>query len=652
MLTGQIARGGLLLALALATPAAAAPPASAFGRIPAIVDAEISPNGQKVAILGGAQGARVLSIMTIDRPDFPRVPLGDVEAIDLSWAGDSYVVVRIALWKQVEPQVRLRLQRNIAFSADGTAANPLLPGDGPGSYVIDQPVLGVVEAEPAKVVLQGLLEAMGPKGMSDIHMKRKGQGSPFEPGLFLVDPATGKGKVISHGDADTLAWDVDADGEPRIRLEIDEITNKFAVFGRAKGRTSYDMVWQGDDYESRRRYFGYSDPDDAVYLGLGGRLVRKRLSDGVTEPVGSATSTTPTIVWDAHRITAVGIASGAERPKVEWLDPELGAVHGALARAFKQATVELMNWSTDRTRFVVRVESPNTPPGWYLFDKSRKELSPLGEAYPELKAAAPASTSWIIYKARDGLEIPAYLTLPPGAVARRLPLVVLPHGGPSVRDDFTFDYLAQFIASRGYAVLQPQYRGSWGFGAEFEKAGDGEWSGKIQTDLLDGIAALAEAGQIDPALVCIVGASFGGYAALTGATLHADAYKCAASIAGMSDLGRLLIDEGHLAGVDSAATDELRRKVGQVAPLRLAATSPARHAADARGPILLVHGDQDTVVSPDHSRRMAKALVDAGKPVELVILEDEDHYLNKAANRTRMLEAIEAFLAKNLPVTN
>ena len=155
------------------------------------------------------------------------------------------------------------------------------------------------------------------------------------------------------------------------------------------------------------------------------------------------------------------------------------------------------------------------------------------------------TTRWITYKARDGLEIPAYVTLPPRAPPKdaRLPLVAPPHGGPRVRDAYDFDYVAQFLATRGYAVLQPQFRGSAGFGEDFVKAGKGEWGGKMQTDLLDGVAVLAAAGEVDPKRVCIVGASFGGYAALAGATLLPDAYRCAASIAGIGDLGQLILEE-------------------------------------------------------------------------------------------------------------
>ncbi len=260
------------------------------------------------------------------------------------------------------------------------------------------------------------------------------------------------------------------------------------------------------------------------------------------------------------------------------------------------------------------------------------------------------TTRWFTYKASDGLEIPAYLTLPPGAKSgTRLPLIVYPHGGPKARDTFDFDFIAQFMASRGYAVLQPQFRGSWGFGKAHEDAGKGEWGGKMQTDLQDGIASLAASGEIDPARVCIVGASFGGYSALAGATLYPDSYKCAVAIAPVADLGLLVTDQIRR-GRSDAGIDELRADLGAATKDKLVAQSLAKHARAVRIQILMVHGDQDTVVPLAHSRLMADALKKAGKSYELIELKGESHYLARAATRTQTLEALEAFLSKNLPV--
>jgi dipeptidyl aminopeptidase/acylaminoacyl peptidase len=199
-------------------------------------------------------------------------------------------------------------------------------------------------------------------------------------------------------------------------------------------------------------------------------------------------------------------------------------------------------------------------------------------------------------------------------------------------------------------VLQPQFRGSWGFGDAFEAAGQGEWGGKMQADMLDGVAALAKSGETDSSRVCIVGASFGGYSALAGAALYPGFYKCAASIAGIADLGQFLIEKRRLYGAAAASIEELRAELGAASSETLQAQSPARHAGAVRAPVLLIHGDKDTVVDIAQSELMADALKAAGKAYEFVVLENENHYLTRTATRTQTLEVLERFLAKNLPV--
>jgi dipeptidyl aminopeptidase/acylaminoacyl peptidase len=643
----------IITAVALATLAGAAhaapPPATAFGRVPAVVDTAISPDGRRVALLGGTSEQRYVSIATIDDPNMPALALGDAEAVGLSWAGNDHVLARMAYWRSEGPRLAYRFERNVSINTQGQAVSRLLESDAFSQYLVTQPVLGVVAGPPASVYVLGLTPIEANSGM-DTRIKRKGT-EGWAYALMKVDPATGKGVRVEKGDSDTIRWELNPAGEAKVRLDIDELTHKFEVYARS-GARAWTQIWQGGDYESRRQYLGYSAPEDAIYLAKDGRIVRKALAGGGEQPVGQPLNgVSPKMLWDPHRVAPVAIVGGTEKPVYEWLDADLGATHAALAKAFKGKDVSLTDWSADRTRFLVRVSSPASPGVRYLFDKTRKELSPLGEEYPELKDAALGQTSWITYKARDGLEVPAYLTLPPGLPAgAKPPLIVLPHGGPTARDNFDFDYIAQFLATRGYAVLQPQFRGSWGFGAAFENAGAGEWGGKMQTDLLDGIAAVAD--KADASKVCVVGASFGGYAALAGATMHPDAYKCAASIAGVADLGLLLEQLWRTSGDDSAGIGELRAMLGAADKGKLNATSPALLVSKATAPILLIHGDEDTIVAPQQSQVMANALKAAGKPVEYVVLAGENHYMTRSATRTQMLQALETFLAKQLPATN
>jgi dipeptidyl aminopeptidase/acylaminoacyl peptidase len=277
---------------------------------------------------------------------------------------------------------------------------------------------------------------------------------------------------------------------------------------------------------------------------------------------------------------------------------------------------------------------------------------PIGPAFKDVGAADVSEVRFISYAAADGTKIPAYLTLPSGRPHDHMPLVVLAHGGPTAQDNPGFDWWAQALASRGYAVLQPEFRGSEGFGWGHLSAGFGQWGRKMQTDLSDGVRYLASQGLIDSKKVCIVGASYGGYAALAGPTLDRGVYRCAVSVSGISDPHAMMrwLRSRQIAA-DSISLRFMTRFMGVESydDPRLSEISPMSHAADADAPILLIHGTSDTIVPIGQSIDMESALRSAGKPVEFVRLDSEDHWLSRSETREQMLSATAAFLAKYNP---
>jgi dipeptidyl aminopeptidase/acylaminoacyl peptidase len=297
-------------------------------------------------------------------------------------------------------------------------------------------------------------------------------------------------------------------------------------------------------------------------------------------------------------------------------------------------------------------DSPTLGPAYALVDLDTKSARYLSDVYIGLTADGVSERRPIKYKAADGTQISAYLTTPRGKDPKNLPLVVLPHGGPKARDTLEFDWWSQALASRGYAVLQPNFRGSSGYGWRFVAAGFGQWGKAMQTDLSDGVRHLAKDGVIDPKRVCIAGASYGGYAALAGATLDKDVYRCAASVAGPSDLKRMLTDSNRGYASSNNSTQRFWLRFMGADGLKdpdLAALSPAKLADQVKIPILLIHGKDDTVVPYVQSTLMADALTKAGKPVKLVTLPSEDHWLSRGATRLQMLTALVEFLEKNNP---
>jgi dienelactone hydrolase len=652
--------GASMLAALFATSAMAAPPpAEAFGRLPALQDADISPDGSKVAILGeGAGGARVVSIAPIDSQQVAMLNLGDVTTRDVRWAGNGYVLVTASYFMNPPWDIKNKyhFQRRVVVDTNGKALNRLGVEGDINDYVPGLPLLGVVGDEKPFAVIKGYdqTEANVARG-NDTHFKDK-QNNLITPALFKVDVKSGHStSIVERGTNNTDFWELDASGQPRVRADINGVTHDYTLVARKKGSSGWKVIDHSDDEEDEQSYLGYSDPEDAVYRVLTNadgtaRVVRHSLADDTETVVPtSAPASEVGMLWDRDKVAPIALYYGGEHYQYDWVDKDMGAVYARLAKSFAGKDIRLVNWSRDRSRIVVTVESGDQPPVTYLLDLKQKSLSPLGEAYPELKGAALGHRTWMTYKAADGLEIPAYVTLPPGAPATggKLPLIVLPHGGPAARDEPGFDWWSQFLASRGYVVLQPQFRGSNGFGRPFEVAGRKEWSGKMQTDLLDGVQALAAKGVIDPKRVCIMGASYGGFAALEGATLHGDAYRCAVSVNGVSDIGAMLNQDIRNGGYDSGAVRYWRRQLGYG---RNDTISPVKVADQAKGPILLIHARQDTTVYYEQSEKMQAALTAAGKPSQLVTLEGDDHYLSDAASRIAMLKAVDAFLAKNLPV--
>ena len=346
----------------------------------------------------------------------------------------------------------------------------------------------------------------------------------------------------------------------------------------------------------------------------------------------------------------IGVAYQDDLWRYHYFDPKREALQSGLEKSFPGLSVHAVSTDVAQDKAIVMAEGPQTPPSYYLLDRNTHQATAIVASYPNLDESMLGTVKPYPYTARDGLAISAYLTLPPGRAPKNLPLVVMPHGGPDARDDMGFDWWAQFLANRGYAVLKPNYRGSSGYGRAFTEAGLHQWGLKMQDDISDGVKKAIADGIADPNRVCIVGASYGGYAALAGATLTPELYACAISYAGPSNLP---IQLGYTALNDEGDIDHgsfWTTRIGNPYDdaQRLDATSPALHADAVRAPILLLHSENDTTVPIRQSELMFEALQRDGKKVEFARLEGDDHYLSLEATRVRMLREVERFLKASI----
>ena len=294
----------------------------------------------------------------------------------------------------------------------------------------------------------------------------------------------------------------------------------------------------------------------------------------------------------------------------------------------------------------MRTEGVGDPQSWWKVDIATGKADPLGVSYPML-ASDVGPMRMVHYKAADGLEMAGVLTLPPGRPADSIAGLIVPAWRPRRSRLSCFRLVGAGLCRTRLCCVPAQFPRSTGYGAAFEKAGHGEWGRKMQSDISDGLAELARQGIVDPKRACIMGASYGGYAALAGVTLQKGLYRCAVAVAGVSDVQQMYQSDVERSGGDKTLIRALKAEIGSGRALK--DVSPIRFADRADAPILLVHGKDDTVVQYDQSNAMARALRAAGKPVEFVTLPGEDHWLSKSATRLAMLQAAVTFIEHNNP---
>jgi dipeptidyl aminopeptidase/acylaminoacyl peptidase len=317
-----------------------------------------------------------------------------------------------------------------------------------------------------------------------------------------------------------------------------------------------------------------------------------------------------------------GIGYDLEKPAAYYIDESLRTVMDQINRQFPTRSNLVVDMTRDGDTLVIHSFSDVDEGTYYLFNREEKKLKRLGTAYPELKTETLGEMKAITYKAADGTEIPGYLTVPNGVKAENLPLIVLPHDGPAARDTWRFSFLRTFLANRGYAVLQMNYRGSAGYGQKWRDAAKQDWGGVSYSDITDATRWAVAQGIADPKRVCIAGWGFGGYAALLGAARNSDMYKCSISIGGVADLA-MLRDNASMSGAASLA-----EQIGSDKE-KLTRDSPVDHADTIGIPVLLVHGDLDWQVQIDHSKKMASALKKQKKDHKAVFIKGAGHDLDR-----------------------
>lgn len=349
--------------------------------------------------------------------------------------------------------------------------------------------------------------------------------------------------------------------------------------------------------------------------------------------------------FDTDREDARYVLTRGIKTEIQWFDSSWAALQRAVDTAIP-GHLNLLQGDAKK-RVLILSSSDRDPGKWLVLDVATSTLREVARVKPEIDPEKMQPKQIVQYKARDGLTIPAYLTHAPGTGLK--PAVIFIHGGPHVRDYWDFDAEVQMLASRGYTVFQPQFRGSGGFGKRYMEAGYGQWGLAMQDDISDGVRWLVEQGHADPARICIYGASYGGYAAMWGMAKTPELYRCGASFAGVSDLQYMFKDDSD---VNSRATGRLERNrmFGEAAAQKqvLDQVSPLKNAARIGAPILVAHGEWDQRVPIDHSYKMVRALKSSNKEFEWLQLEQEGHGIYYEKNRLKFYQALFKLIERTI----
>ena len=620
------------------------PPLEAYGALPQISDAEISPDGSKVATIVNFDGGTRVVVFDLQGGEPIQLGVQNMKADSVSFYDNENVIFRA---RDTQSTFGFRGE----YEYTGAFAINLKTSD------IEQLLRRTDNLHPAQSGLGRIVGRGSEKGEVLMPAYIGGGVSDASYDLLRVRLDAPRGRRFMRGSSTTRDWFVGDAGNVLARVLYDNGKNELTVqsYENRKWTTVFEeeteVPWSYNGVMPDESGLTYILADDA-----GHSLMSLQFDGTVTGPILPPNGREIEAVYADDNRKILGIRYAGVEPDYAFLDATLQNSFDLISESFPAATIYVDSWTDDRETVLYHLFDFNLGDVWITHNVPTNDVKLVAKRRPDIPIEAVGPMMSIEYQGQDDLTIQAILTVPPNFIpgqSEAIPAIMLPHGGPAGYDRFDFDWMAQFFANRGYLVIQPNFRGSTGFGEAFKDAGRGEWGGKMQSDLTDGVNALVKAGFVDADNVCIVGASYGGYAALAGAVFTPDLYRCVIAIAPVSDLNRMLQSEKRDHGSnhwvvsyweDVMAEGDARRK-------KLQSISPANYAENAKAPILLLHGDDDTVVPISQSTRMRNALKRAGKQVELIKLKGEDHWLSVADTRMQTLRAMDEFLATHMPIT-
>ena len=641
----------IYLGLAAAFATAAPIPLKHFANLPDVSNVTLSPNGNKIVSkiridVGDRQGIAVQSqdLVTKEKKMLLFTDNTKYFISSIWWKDDTTLLVRT--WYPSErdtwtgfSQARFKTRETrllIINTETGEVTSPYTT-----AYLKQFTILPVNLSN----VISSLPNDPNHILMSSASSER---GFPSYPTVHKINIKNHSKTSAQRSKDRVYGWRTDQ--QSRVRLAIWRKDGRNATLVKNLKTNKWNKLWPYTDFsEDEVHVLGFDKDPNILYINayhekrmavfkvdLRDKKLNRQLmyADEHYDVFGG-------LVYSPLTGEVIGIGGSGEEG-TKFFTPKLKKLQASIDKALANTRNFIYSITDDENKYLVYSTGPTESGTYYMGQVKPPKLKAIAYRYNQLPPDALASVEKISYPARDGLSIEAYLTLPKGG-GKNLPTLMFPHGGPFARDSLSFDYWAQFFANRGYAVLQMNFRGSEGQGLEFRNSGLKKWGKEMQDDIEDGALDLIKRGITDPNSVCIVGASYGGYAALMGVTKTPDRYKCAISVNGVSNVRELVTDNRSLWSsynvVEEMIGDDLKE---------LKQISPVYNAQKIKAPVLLIHGALDRQVPIKHSEQMHEALLKEKKDVTFVQQPMEDHYLSNEANRVEAFKLIEAFLAKHL----
>ncbi|QIB64451.1 alpha/beta hydrolase family protein [Kineobactrum salinum] len=651
----------VMLCLVPVVGVAAAPLAQQFGQLPVFESVQISPDGARIAYLQQMDGKYVLVNRALSGEGEPHIyGLREGALRDFRWLGNDrlYVLMSIPFYSRGDRQL-FTVERSGLLDVHANEMITPFRASKFVQYVVGSRLVSSLPRDPDHILMTAFSQH---RGTMSTGTRLSKETSVKRSNLYKVALADGALELIeTTTDLDTR-WLTDADGEVLLRYQGDS--------GEEEGIWHHRLPDGSGFAPLADATAGEADTDTGFFSGKvlaldgGGKLMYYLASDEAgrsavmradisSGELRQRQTVARNAVFDVKRVRrnlhtdeVIGVAYTQDREVFRYLDRDFAQIQADLESTYPDTEVAITSYSENLDRIVVRLESPAIPPQYLLYDRTAGTIAELARAYPGLEAQQLGAVSRFEYSTSDGVDIHSYLTLPAGGGDGPAPLVVMPHGGPNARDRLGFDWMAQFFAASGYAVFQPNFRGSSGYGSQFQDAGLGEWGGRMQRDIDEGVLALIDEGQVDPQRICMVGASYGGYAALMGVITRPDLYRCAVTFGAVTDLGAMYT---HLQG-QHRSIDYWSRSIGsRFEAEQYEERSPSHLAGRDTPPVYLFHGGKDTVVPSWQSDKFAKILRQAGnREVRYQLFKDEDHWFTQATSRRQFLAEAAGFVAAAL----